>query len=117
MSGGHFDYLQYKIADAYNSIEETINGRELDEDEVEYYIRYRFLDEDEKQYIREHSATMPNREEFSENTLLEFRKAIDLLRKAEVYLQRIDWLLSGDDGEETFHKRLKEDLSKLESSK
>jgi hypothetical protein len=27
-----------------------------------------------------------------------------------VYLERIDFLLSSDDSEETFHKRLKEDL-------
>jgi hypothetical protein len=28
-------------------------------------------------------------------------------------MQRIDWLLSGDDGEESFIERLKEDLEKL----
>lgn len=27
-------------------------------------------------------------------------------------MQRIDWLIAGDDGEETFHRRLKEDLEK-----
>lgn len=30
-----------------------------------------------------------------------------------IYTQRIDWLLSGDDGEESFHSRLKEELDKL----
>jgi hypothetical protein len=29
-------------------------------------------------------------------------------------MQRMDWLLSGDDGEESFLKRLDEDLKKLE---
>jgi hypothetical protein len=29
---------------------------------------------------------------------------------AKIYAQRVDWFLSGDDGEETFHERLKEDL-------
>ena len=38
---------------------------------------------------------------------------LKILNKAFVYVNRIDWLLSGDDGEETFHKRLKEDLEKL----
>jgi len=42
-----------------------------------------------------------------------FKEAVDILRKAEVYAQRIDWYLSGDDGDETFIKRLKEDLEKL----
>jgi hypothetical protein len=32
---------------------------------------------------------------------------------AEIYAQRIDWLLSGDDGEDSFRERLKEDLEKL----
>jgi hypothetical protein len=36
-----------------------------------------------------------------------------VLRKAAVYAQRVDWLLSGDDGEETFLERLKKDLDKL----
>lgn len=36
-----------------------------------------------------------------------------LLRTAAVFLQRVDWLVSGDDGEEQFHDRLKEDLEKL----
>jgi hypothetical protein len=41
------------------------------------------------------------------------KKGADAILKAQVYMQRIDYLLSGDDGEETFLKRLKEDLSKL----
>ena len=51
---------------------------------------------------------------FEESTLKEFRNAINILRKAEIYAHRIEWLLSGDDGEESFHKRLKEDLKELE---
>jgi len=42
---------------------------------------------------------------------------LDLLRKAEIYAQRIDWLVSGDDGNDTFLKRLEEDLNKLENEK
>jgi len=36
-----------------------------------------------------------------------------ILRQAHVYAQRIDWLVSGDDGEDSFHRRLKHDLEKL----
>ena len=43
----------------------------------------------------------------------EFKLAVWYLKQALVYTQRIDWLLSGDDGEETFHERLKKDLEKL----
>lgn len=52
-------------------------------------------------------------QDYEPETIEEFRKAIKVLREAAVYAQRIDWLLSGDDGEETFHKRLKEELGKL----
>lgn len=51
--------------------------------------------------------------DYSSETIEEFKKAVNIIRQAAVYAQRIDWLLSGDDGEDTFHKRLKEELSKL----
>lgn len=35
------------------------------------------------------------------------------LKLANIYLHRIDWLLSGDDGEDSFHSRLKEELLNL----
>lgn len=52
---------------------------------------------------------------FTEETLKEFTKAMALLKMAQVYVHRIDYLLSSDDGEETFHKRLADDLRKLET--
>jgi len=41
----------------------------------------------------------------------EFRKALKALHIAACYAQRIDWFLSGDDGEDSFLKRLKEELN------
>jgi hypothetical protein len=35
---------------------------------------------------------------------------IAYLRLAEIYTQRIDWLASNDDSEESFHRRLQQDL-------
>ena len=49
---------------------------------------------------------------YIEETIKEFRNAIDALRRAEIYAQRVDYLICGDDGEESFHSRLKEDLDK-----
>jgi len=43
----------------------------------------------------------------------EFHNGVKALRKAAVYAQRIDWLLSGDDSPETFLERLAEDLEEL----
>ena len=54
--------------------------------------------------------------DYTEETLNEFRKGIELLKQARIYAQRIDWLISGDDGEENFHKRLKEELEKIQKN-
>ena len=92
MSGGRFDYKQYQITQIIAEIEQAIidnNAEPRPEDRFE-----------------------PNN--FSEDTLREFNNGIDLLKRAQVYAQRIDWLLSSDDCEETFHERLKKDLSKLD---
>lgn len=59
------------------------------------------------------ASVIETNDEFSKETLAEFHKGLVLLMAAAVYLERIDWLVSGDDSEESFHKRLKEDMDKL----
>ena len=112
MSGGCYDYKQWQIEDIANYIEDYIYGHSLDED-VEDYIRDHWLEDEEKEYIRKNKHTIPNRCNYSKETIKEFKKGLAILRKAYIYAQRIDWFLSGDDGEESFHKRLKEDLDNL----
>lgn len=48
-------------------------------------------------------------------TLAEFMTAAAIMRRAALYWKRIDWLVSADDSEESFHRRLKEDLNALEN--
>lgn len=86
MSGGHFDYAQYRIGDIASSIHEAIKGNSS---------------KDQWGYARNYSP----------ETLAQFQKAIDALEQAQIYAQRVDWLLSGDDSEECFHKRLADDLA------
>lgn len=120
MSGGRFEYRQWNIQDIADRLEDYIYGHELDEDDIDEYVHNTFYfwdDADKKEaekYVREHHHTLPNQYKFSEATIAEFRKGLDYLRKAYVYAQRIDWLLSGDDGEDSFHERLKEELEELE---
>ena len=38
-----------------------------------------------------------------------------MIKKAQLYMQRMDWLLSGDDGDESFLRRIDEELKKLEN--
>ena len=48
-------------------------------------------------------------------TMQRLRDGSQALQRAAIYERRIDWLLSGDDGEESFHRRLAADLAKLEA--
>ncbi len=103
MSGGTFEYSQYRIKDIADRIEREIwnSGREKTPSELkqEKYEHY------DPTHIPE-----PNNYEYPEEVINEFKKAYALLRMAEIYAHRIDWLLAGDDGEETFLERLKQDL-------
>lgn len=49
-------------------------------------------------------------------TLLEFQNAINYLKLAQIYSHRVEWLLSGDDGEDSFIERLNEELSELNNN-
>lgn len=89
MSGGHFEYNQYRLIEIANEIEQIIINNNV---KTEFGFSY----------------------DFSEDILNEFKKAVEYLRLAEIYVQRIDWLVSGDDGDESFRRRLKEDLSELQ---
>ncbi len=93
MSGGHFDYNQYRIAYIADEIEQLVRNNDNER-----------LDEWNQRIGRG----------YDHNTITEFKKAIRILRIAEAYAQRIDWLVSGDDGEDTFLERLREDLHKIE---
>jgi TnpA family transposase len=57
------------------------------------------------------SIIQENKYDFSKETLDEFMKGVIAIRLAKIYTQRIDLLISGDDREETFHKRLTEDMN------
>lgn len=47
--------------------------------------------------------------------LEELKKGLKIIKTAAIYAQRIDWLFSGDDGEDSFKRRLKEELEELDS--
>jgi len=92
MSGGHFNYKQHVMLDMADDIGSEI----LTNDSTEK---------------NEWGNNIGNR--YSPETIEEFERAMVILKMGYVYAQRIDWLLSGDDGEDSFHKRLKEQLGEL----
>ena len=64
-------------------------------------------------YLKKFNESQNFEEIYDEEIVELFKKGIEVLKQAEVYAQRIDWFLSGDDGDENFKRRLKEDLDKL----
>jgi len=77
MSGGHFDYQEFRLEEIGSEIKKICTDKEY---------------------------------EFSKETWKEFNRASALLSTASIYIHRIDYLLCGDDGEDTFHERLANDL-------
>tara|TARA_R110000868_G_C10331343_1_gene714242 strand:+ start:148 stop:465 length:318 start_codon:yes stop_codon:yes gene_type:complete len=103
MSGGHFDYGQYKIQEIADSVEGVIsrNGKKKTE-----------LNNWERDNCKENSEYAFHKK-YSDEVIKEFKKGLKALRKAYIYAQRIDWLVSGDDGEESFIERLNKELEEL----
>lgn len=80
MSGGQFDYIQFKMK---NDLAVELENM-----------------------LEEHK-TNPI---YSEKTIEKIKDGLKYVNLATIFTQRIDWLLSGDDSEETFNRRLSEDL-------
>jgi len=89
MSGGTFDYSQHRIRDIYETIQSYID-----------------LQGKKDEWGDEHQT-------FEPEVLKQLQDAIECLKKAYVYAQRVDWFLAGDDGNETFILRLNEELNEL----
>lgn len=108
MSGGHFDYIQYRFSD----VAESIRGEIVNNNKPPYPNPENQWEKEDNKYFFEHGGR-----KWTDVTIKEFEKGMEYVRLAQIYTQRIDWLLSGDDGEESFHQRLKEDLAVHEARK
>ena len=60
--------------------------------------------------IKENIDELIKENEYSEETMEVFQQTANLLSICYVLVKRIDWLVSGDDGEDTFHKRIGEEF-------
>lgn len=91
MSGGHFDYQQYRfgyIADEIDTLIENNGSQELD-DYGQTVGRF-----------------------YPPEIIEKFREASHWLRRAGEMAQRVDWLVSGDDGPECFIRRWEKEVRK-----
>lgn len=109
MSGGRYDYSQRSILDIIDIIAKEIydNGRKKTDKELKQELSWRDAD-----WYERYPEDLYHRE-YSKEVIEEFKKGVEYLKIAYIYAQRIDWLLSDDDGEENFLKRLKNELNEL----
>jgi len=84
MSGGHFDYMQYKLNDIATMIDDLIVDNMTDG-----------YDEWGNKLGTFYDAV----------TIAKFKKTSHYLKQTAEMVQRIDWLVSDDDGEDSFLER------------
>jgi len=111
MSGGAFDYKQHNITMIADEIEQAIldsgrpkTKRELQETWGKDAAWYLSHPEDLNHYA------------YPDDIIEEFKRGVHILRQAYIYAQRIDWLMSGDDGDDSFRTRLRAELDTLENT-
>ena len=107
MSGGAFDYRQRYIEEIADEIEQEIikAGREKPQEiwTKNHWYASSFDNSD---------RTYPT---YERKTIDIMRRAVYVLRMAYIYAKRVDWMLSGDDSEESLAKRLDEELRSLKA--
>ena len=81
MSGGYFDHVQSRIGSAADELDGYIISCESDGPE------------------------------YAAKTIEKMRECERTLRRAAAMLQRVDWLASGDDDEDSFHSRWEWEMS------
>lgn len=92
MSGGFFDYRDWHLQDMAEQIDEVIEQNDSTErDEWDWEIG----------------------RHYSPEVVEKLSEASKQLRIARIYAHRVDYLLSGDDGEESFLRRLEEELNEV----
>ena len=107
MSGGAFEYQQYHIEEIADDIEQEIieAGREIPQEIWSNNHRY-------GSSIDDSDRTYPT---YERKTIDIMKRAVYVLRMAYIYAKRVDWMLSGDDGEDTLAERLQEELQALKA--
>lgn len=95
MSGGHFEYKQFVLNELANRIQEELDKQGVEKQKPIY-------DWEEPTY-----------QTYPEEIQQIFKDAVKALKIAQIYVHRVDWYLSGDDGEESLKLCLNKDLEQL----
>ena len=95
MSGGHFEHEQYRIEEAAREVERIIriNDNTYPTDDNGYPIHREY--------------------HYPPDIIAHFKETALTLNRAAAMLTRVDYLLCGDDGEESFRERWVEEVEGL----
>ena len=94
MSGGHFEYKQCHIGEIRKEVERIIetNDNKMPDDWGD-----------------------PLGCNFQPEVIKRLHEAVETLSRAEIMVERIDYLMSGDDSEKTFIERWNEEVKELKN--
>lgn len=107
MSGGAFDNKQWHIENIAEQIEQEVilSGKPIPRQKWDYLEWNEFAN----------THKQPMNYAFPDEVLRRMEEAVYALRRAAIYAQRVDYLICGDDGEESFMERLKKELAELDA--
>lgn len=88
MSGGTFDYVEFRLDDVVQKLQEVINGNDGSDFRV-YANKYK------------------------PETIKALQEIVQLVKVAKISIHRADYLIAGDDSEESFHEYLNKELNDL----
>lgn len=109
MSGGFFDYQECCIDDIADSIEEVIRDNKKEKSKEDLFPWNYDSDGKVYDYCKYYYG-------YSSETVKLLKKALRKLREAAIYAKIVDYLLSGDDGEDSFKERLEKELAELKKN-
>lgn len=90
------------MSEIEDSLEAYLRGYDLNDEDVEDYIKSRCPDEDTASRIREFKYVPGNDRCYSSKTVDKLEECVRLLRLAGIYASHIDRLLAGEEDEQGF---------------
>lgn len=106
MSGGYFDYWQYHIDRIADDVDNVIESNKMERlpEETERWMK------DDNGKVRDEYKYYGD---YNDDSIELMKQGVWFLKVAAMYAQRIDYLLSGDDGEDSFKRRTENELDEL----
>lgn len=104
MSGGHFNHKQWHIRNMAEELEDLLQKQGKEINLKEFYHDESWFEK----YPEDRYHTV-----YSNEVQQIMKDGIKALKIAYIYAQRLDWYLSGDDGEDNLVKRLSNELKQI----